>query len=442
MAAETSTDALVATGVRTYVPNYAPKPVVFDHGEGSRLWDIDGREYIDLGTGISVNSFGHRHPDLIAAVTAQAGRLLHTSNLYYVEPTVRLAEELVDGTFAERVFFCNSGAEANEAAIKIVRRRAAEAGRGPEDREIITFEGSFHGRTLATVTATAQPKYHEGFEPMPGGFSYCAFNDPEALQAAISDRTCAVMLEPVQGEGGVMPAQQGFLRHVQDLCRRHDALLVLDEIQSGMGRTGKFFAYEWEAGIEPDVVTMAKALAGGLPMGAVLTGARASDALTVGTHGSTFGGNPVSAAAAPGRGEPCAERGPARKRRPPGRCVPPFPEPGERRARPVPGRAGQGAHHRRGARRGARGKGGGAGRRLPGRRRDRARGGAERAPPPPSAQHLRRGRKRRDGADGACVPGLCRELTSRPMGRIRALSRCDSSLGPVGQGRSVVRRSD
>ena len=298
MAAETSTAALVEAGVRTYVPNYAPKPVVFDRGEGSRLWDLDGREYIDLGTGISVNSFGHGHPDLIEAVTSQAGRLLHASNLYYVESAVRLAEELVDATFAERVFFCNSGAEANEAAIKIVRRRASEAGRGPAEREIITFEGSFHGRTLATVTATAQPKYQEGFEPMPGGFTYCPFNDPEALAAAVSDRTCAVMLEPVQGEGGVTPAQQGFLRHVQDLCRRHDALLVLDEIQCGMGRTGKFFAHEWEPGIEPDVVTMAKALAGGLPMGAVLTGARASGALTVGTHGSTFGGNPVAAAAA------------------------------------------------------------------------------------------------------------------------------------------------
>ena len=298
MAAETTTAALVAAGVRTYVPNYAPKPVVFDHGEGSRLWDLDGREYIDLATGISVNSFGHGHPDLIEAVTSQAGRLLHVSNLYYVESTVRLAEELVDATFADRVFFCNSGAEANEAAIKIVRRHASEAGRGPGEREIITFEGSFHGRTLATVTATAQPKYHEGFEPLPGGFTYCPFNDPEALEAAVSDRTCAVMLEPVQGEGGVTPARQGFLRHIQDLCRRHEALLVLDEIQSGMGRTGKFFAYEWEPGIEPDVVTMAKALAGGLPMGAVLVGARASGALAVGTHGSTFGGNPVAAAAA------------------------------------------------------------------------------------------------------------------------------------------------
>ena len=298
MAAETTTEALVAAGVRTYVPNYAPKPVVFDHGEGSRLWDIDGREYIDLATGISVNSFGHGHPDLIEAVTSQAGRLMHASNLYYVESTVRLAEELVDATFADRVFFCNSGAEANEAAIKIVRRHASEAGRGPGEREIITFEGSFHGRTLATVTATAQPKYHEGFEPLPGGFTYCPFNDPEALEAAVSDRTCAVMLEPVQGEGGVTPARQGFLRHIQDLCRRHEALLVLDEIQSGMGRTGKFLAYEWEAGIEPDVVTMAKALAGGLPMGAVLVGARASGALALGTHGSTFGGNPVAAAAA------------------------------------------------------------------------------------------------------------------------------------------------
>ena len=298
MAAETSTDSLVAAGVRTYVPNYAPKPVVFDHGEGSRLWDIDGREYIDLCTGISVNSFGHRHPELMGAVTAQAGRLLHASNLYYVESTVRLAEELVDATFAERVFFCNSGAEANEAAIKIVRKHASEAGRGPDEREIITFEGSFHGRTLATVTATAQPKYHEGFEPMPGGFTYCAFNDPEAIEAAISDRTCAVMLEPVQGEGGVTPARQGFLSHLHDLCRRHEALLVLDEIQCGMGRTGKFFAHEWDSGIEPDVVTMAKALAGGLPMGAVLVGARAAEALAVGTHGSTFGGNPVAAAAA------------------------------------------------------------------------------------------------------------------------------------------------
>ena len=298
MAAENTTDALVAAGVRTYVPNYAPKPVVFDHGEGSRLRDVDGREYIDLGTGISVNSFGHRHPELIEAVTAQAGRLLHASNLYYVESTVRLAEELVDATFAERVFFCNSGAEANEAAIKIVRRHASEAGRGPDEREIVTFDGSFHGRTLATVTATAQPKYQEGFEPLPGGFVYCPFNDPEALEAAVGDRTCAVMLEPVQGEGGVTPARQGFLRHVRDLCRRREALLVLDEIQSGMGRTGKFFAYEWEPGIEPDVVTMAKALAGGLPMGAVLVGARAAGALTVGTHGSTFGGNPVAAAAA------------------------------------------------------------------------------------------------------------------------------------------------
>ena len=298
MPAESTTDALVAAGARTYVPNYAPKPVVFDRGEGSRLWDLDGREYVDLGTGISVNSFGHRHPELVAAVADQTNRLWHASNLYYVESTVRLAEELVDATFAERVFFCNSGAEANEAAVKAVRRHASAAGRGPEEREIITFEGSFHGRTLATVTATAQPKYQEGFEPLPGGFTYCPFNDSEALEVAISDRTCAVMLEPVQGEGGVTPARQGFLRHVQDLCRRHEALLVFDEVQCGMGRTGKFFGYEWESGVEPDVVTMAKALGGGLPFGALLVGARAAEALSVGSHGSTFGGNPVAAAAA------------------------------------------------------------------------------------------------------------------------------------------------
>ena len=298
MACESTTDALVAAGQRTYVPNYAPKPVVFDRGDGPRLWDLDGREYLDLGTGISVNSFGHRHPELVAAVTGQVDRLWHASNLYYVEPTVRLAAELVEATFAERVFFCNSGAEANEAAVKLVRKHASAAGRGPGEREIITFEGSFHGRTLATVTATAQPKYQEGFEPLPGGFTYCPFNDPEALEAAVSERTCAVMLEPVQGEGGVTPARQGFLRHVQELCRRHDALLVFDEVQCGMGRTGKLFGYEWEPGVEPDVATMAKALGGGLPFGALLVGARAAEALAVGSHGSTFGGNPVAAAAA------------------------------------------------------------------------------------------------------------------------------------------------
>lgn len=296
MAAGTTTDSLVAAGLRTYVPNYAPKPVVFDRGRGSRLWDLDGREYIDLGCGISVTSFGHCHPELVAAATEQAGRLWHVSNLYYAEPTVRLAEALVDSTFAERAFFCNSGAEANEAAIKLVRKYASDAGRGPEEREIVTFEGSFHGRTLATVTATAQPKYQEGFEPLPGGFKYCPFNDPEAVEAAVSDRTCAVMVEPVQGEGGVTPARQGFLRHLQDLCRRRDALLVFDEVQCGMGRTGRFFGYEWEPGVEPDVVTMAKALGGGLPIGAMLVGARAAGALTAGTHGSTFGGNPVAAA--------------------------------------------------------------------------------------------------------------------------------------------------
>lgn len=293
-----STASIVASAQRTWIPNYAPKPVVFERGEGTRLWDRDGREYLDLGTGISVNSFGHRHPDLVAAVQQQVDRLWHVSNLYYVESTALLAEELVAGTFAERVFFCNSGAEANEAAIKVIRKYASDAGREPEKREIITFQGSFHGRTLATVTATAQPSYQAGFEPLPGGFTYCAYDDPEAVEAAFSERTCAVMVEPVQGEGGVVAPRQGFLRHLQDLCRRHDALLVLDEIQSGMGRTGKFFAHEWEPGVEPDLVTMAKALGGGLPLGALLSGPRAAQTLSVGSHGSTFGGNPVATAAA------------------------------------------------------------------------------------------------------------------------------------------------
>jgi len=267
---------------------------------GAYVRDRDGREILDFTSGQMSAILGHAHPEIVATVGEAMTRLDHLHSSFLSDVVLEFASALsaLLPVSLSRVLPLSTGAESNEAAIKIVRKRASEADRGPEEREIITFEGSFHGRTLATVTATAQPKYQEGFEPLPGGFTYCPFNDPEAIEAAISDRTCAVMLEPVQGEGGVTPARQGFLRHVQDLCRRHDALLVLDEIQSGMGRSGKFFAHEWERGIEPDVVTMAKALAGGLPMGAVLVGARAADALSAGTHGSTFGGNPVAAAAA------------------------------------------------------------------------------------------------------------------------------------------------
>ena len=224
---------LVATGQRRYVPNYAPKEMILDRGEGARFWDLDGNEYVDLGAGISVTSLGHGDPELAAALAAQAGRLWHVSNLYFAEPVVRLAEELCEASFADRVFFCNSGAEANEAAIKLARKHASQS-HGPEKREIVTFHGGFHGRTVATVTATAQPKYQEGFGPMPGGFRYCDFNDVAALDAAIGERTCAVLVEPVQGEGGVVPAEDGFLAAIAERCRAHDALLMFDEIQSGL----------------------------------------------------------------------------------------------------------------------------------------------------------------------------------------------------------------
>ena len=291
------TAELVATGQRRYVPNYAPKEMILDRGAGARMWDIDGNEYVDLGAGISVTSLGHGDPELAEALAAQAGRLWHVSNLYFAEPVVRLADELCEASFADRVFFCNSGAEANEAAIKLARKHASLC-HGAEKREIVTFHGGFHGRTIATVTATAQPKYQEGFGPIPGGFRYCDYNDVAALDAAIGERTCAVLVEPIQGEGGVVPAEDGFLAAIAERCRAHDALLMFDEIQSGLARTGRLFAYQWEEGVVPDVVTIAKALGGGLPIGAMLVGAKAAETLQPGSHGSTFGGNPVAAAVA------------------------------------------------------------------------------------------------------------------------------------------------
>ncbi|MBF2734721.1 MAG: aminotransferase class III-fold pyridoxal phosphate-dependent enzyme [Betaproteobacteria bacterium AqS2] len=267
------TDALLESGKEHYLPNYAPAPMVLDHGKGARLWDTQGKEYVDLGAGISVTALGHGDEELVGILAEQGARLWHVSNLYFSEPAIRLAEELCAATFAERVFFCNSGAEANEAA-------------------------GFHGRTLATVTATAQPKYHQGFEPLPGGFRYADYNDMDALEAEIGDRTCAVLVEPIQGEGGVVPAAPGFLAQIARCCRRHQALLIFDEVQSGLGRSGRFFAHQWEEGVVPDVVTIAKSMAGGLPMGAMLVGPEAADTLQPGSHGSTFGGNPVAAAVA------------------------------------------------------------------------------------------------------------------------------------------------
>ncbi len=294
------TKDLIATGRAYWTENYKPREMILDHGKGARVWDSEGNDYVDLGGGIAVCALGHQEPDLVAAFEAQGRKLWHTSNIFFTEPSIRLAKALVEATpFAKRAYFCNSGAEANEAAIKIARKWGANQGRPPEAREIITFNGSFHGRTYATVTATAQPKYHEGFEPMPGGFVYCpVFNDLAALEALITDKTLAIMLEPVQGEGGIIPATLEFLRGVQALCDQHGLLLMLDEIQCGMGRTGTLFAYQHVPELRPDIMSLAKALGCGMPIGATLLGERVEHTLQVGSHGSTYGGNPVMCAVA------------------------------------------------------------------------------------------------------------------------------------------------
>lgn len=293
------TSDLVALGARYWLPVYQPRAIVLERGAGARVWDHDGRDYIDLAAGIAVTSLGHGDPDLLAALTTQAARLWHASNVFYTEPPLRLAQELATAAgFAERVFLCNSGTEANEAAIKLVRKWAAAQGRPPERRTILSFHGSFHGRTLAAVTATAQPKYQQGYEPLPAGFRYAAFNDIAAVEAAFAARDiAAVMLEPVQGEGGVLPAAPGFLRAVRALCDAHGALLVVDEIQCGMMRTGTLFAHTQDE-VVPDIMTLAKALGCGFPLGALLAGPRVAEVMQVGAHGTTFGGNPLGAAVA------------------------------------------------------------------------------------------------------------------------------------------------
>lgn len=294
-----TTAELLAAGQQYYLPVYRPREVILERGQGARVWDREGKEYLDLSAGIAVCGLGHNDPDLVAALTEQAGKLWHTSNVFYSEPPLRLAEELVVASrFASRVFLCNSGAEANEAAIKLIRKWATAQGRAPDRRVIVTFRGSFHGRTLATVTATAQPKYQEGYEPLPGGFRYVDYNDLAQLEAAMAEGdVAAVLVEPVQGEGGVMPAADGFLRGVRELCDRHGALLALDEIQCGMGRTGGLFAH-WRDGVMPDIVTLAKALGGGFPIGAMLAGPKVAESMQFGAHGTTFGGNPLAAAVA------------------------------------------------------------------------------------------------------------------------------------------------
>lgn len=284
-----------ATFDQVMLPNYAPADWLPVRGQGSRLWAQDGREFIDFAGGIAVCSLGHCHPVMVNALTAQAQTLWHVSNVLTNEPALRLASKLVAATFADRVFFCNSGAEANEAAFKLARKVASDS--NPAKDEIIAASNSFHGRTFFTVTVGGQPKYSDGFGPKPAAISHVAYNDIAALKAAVSDRTCAIVLEPIQGEGGVLPATQAYLQAARELADQVGALLIFDEVQTGMGRTGDLFAYQ-AYGVTPDILTSAKSLGGGFPIGAMLTTAAAAQHFTPGTHGSTYGGNPLACAVA------------------------------------------------------------------------------------------------------------------------------------------------
>jgi len=271
---------------------YGRYPAVMVEGKGCLLKDNTGKEYLDFVSGIAVCSLGHCHPDVTEAIVAQAGKLVHVSNLYYTLPQIELAELLVSNSFADRVFLANSGAEANEGAIKLARKHG-----GPGRYEIISLEGSFHGRTLATLAATGQAKFHKGFEPLPDGFVHAPFGDLAALEKMISAKTCGILCEPLQGEGGVRPLPPEYLQGIRKLCDRHGLALIFDEVQVGMGRTGTLFAYE-HFGVEPDIMTLAKALGNGLPIGAMLARQAIAASFSPGDHASTFGGNPVACAAA------------------------------------------------------------------------------------------------------------------------------------------------
>lgn len=275
---------------------YARYPLTLVKGEGVRLWDEEGREYTDFVSGIAVCSLGHSHPALTEALSRQAALLVHVSNLFYTEPQVKLAEWLVRKSFADKVFFCNSGAEANEAAIKLARKYG-HGHKGPDCHHIVAMEKSFHGRTMATLTATGQEKIREGFSPVLEGFSHVPYGDLAALEQAVTENTCAVMLEPVQGEGGIRVPEAGYLEGVRRLCDEKGILLIFDEIQTGIGRTGKLFAYE-HSGVAPDIMTLAKALGNGLPIGAMLAKDGVMASFTPGSHASTFGGTPLATAGA------------------------------------------------------------------------------------------------------------------------------------------------
>jgi acetylornithine/N-succinyldiaminopimelate aminotransferase len=282
--------------IAALMPTYNRADLAFEHGQGCWLWTVDGRRFLDFGAGIATSSLGHGHKHLTDVIAEQAHKVMHVSNLYRVPQAETLAARLVDATFADSVFFCNSGAEANEGMIKMMRKAQFEAGH-PERYRIICFEGAFHGRTLATLAATGNAKYLHGFGPEVDGFDHVPFNNLNAVRNAIGPQTAGIIVEPVQGEGGIRPAQLQFLRDLRATCDEFGIFLGMDEVQCGMGRSGKLFAHEW-AGIAPDVMSSAKGIAGGFPMGAVLAKEHLAKALTAGTHGTTFGGNPLACAAA------------------------------------------------------------------------------------------------------------------------------------------------
>lgn len=286
---------VVETVEQYYMPVFARYNIVLSHGEGPYVYDNEGKKYLDFLAGIAVNLLGHAHPKLVSAIAQQAGKMIHCSNLYYTEVQATLVKKLAAVSGLDKVFIANSGAEANEGAIKLARKYAKTLNSGRV--EIISAQHCFHGRTLATLTATAQPKYQEGYEPLPGGFKYVDYNDIGALKAAVSEKTCAILLEPIQGEGGINMPDENYLKEVRQLCDESGVLLILDEIQTGMGRTGTVFAYE-QYGIVPDIVTIAKGLAGGMPIGAFIASEKIALAFHSGDHGSTFGGNPLACAAA------------------------------------------------------------------------------------------------------------------------------------------------
>ncbi|HHU31906.1 MAG: acetylornithine transaminase [Zhaonellaceae bacterium] len=290
-----SNQELIELGQKYLLNTYGRLPVAMVKGQGTHLYDADGNDYLDFVGGLAVNSLGHCHPDIVKAIEEQANRLLHCSNLYWIEPQIKLAKLLVDNSCLAQVFFGNSGSEANEGAIKLARKYASLK-YGQERHEIITMKQSFHGRTLAALAATGQEKFHQDFQPLPQGFTYVPFGNLEALKEALGPKTCAVMVEPIQGEGGVNVPTMDFMQEVWKLCQEKDVLLILDEVQVGMGRTGTLFAYE-QFGVEPDILTLAKALGGGVAIGAFLAKEQVTAAFKPGDHGSTFGGNPLATAA-------------------------------------------------------------------------------------------------------------------------------------------------